>query len=278
MRAIPRVSQFQFKYFQKLTRKKYREQEKRFLIEGAKLVQEVLQSEWKLETLLLHRDFLMTESARDTLRLAEAVHCELLEISSDELKKLSDTVTPQSIIGVVAARPQLLDSVLTGDAHRCLVVALDDVADPGNVGTILRTCDWFGVDAVVLSKSSVEVFNPKVVRSAMGSLFHLLICADADLSSVLKSAKRNGFEIIATAIEGGRMLPAIDFRPKTVMVFGNEARGVSPEITQLADQLMTIPKHGRAESLNVAIASGVAIGYWRMTSPTHQAGTKDRLP
>lgn len=278
MRAIPRVSQFQFKYFEKLTKKKYREQEKRFLIEGTKLVLEVLQSDWKLETLLLRRAFLMTESARDILRLAEAVHCELLEVSTDELKKLSDTVTPQSIMGVVAARRQLLDPVLSGDAHRCLVVALDDVADPGNVGTILRTCDWFGVDAVVLSKSSVEIFNPKVVRSAMGSLFHLPICADADLSSVLKSAKGNGFEIIATVIEGGKMLSSIDFPAKTIMVFGNEAHGISPEITQLADQLMTIPKHGRAESLNVAIASGVAIGYWRMRSPAHDSVPKDRFP
>lgn len=277
MRAIPRVSQFQFKYFQKLTKKKYREQEQRFLIEGTKLVHEVLQSDWKLETLLLHRDFLMTESAGEVLRLAQAVHCELLEVSSDELKKLSETVTPQGIVGVVVARPQFLDSALSAEAHRCLVVVLDDVADPGNVGTILRTCDWFGVDAVVLSKLSVEIFNPKVVRSAMGSLFHLPICIDADLSSFLKSAKTKGFEIIATAIEGGRMLPEINFPEKTIMVFGNEAHGVSPAIAQLADRLMTIPKHGRAESLNVAIASGVAIGYWRMTLSMQHAGATDRI-
>jgi len=264
MRAIPKVSQAQLKYFLKLTSKKYREREKKILIEGEKLVDEALHSEWELETILLHRDFLMGEHAREILRRAELLHCEVLEISKDELKRLSDTVTSQNIIGVVSPRDVRLESLLAPGERRALIVALDAVADPGNVGTIFRTCDWFGVDGVLMNRNSVELFNPKVVRSAMGSLFHLPVVPNAELTSALQGAKKNGFKVIVTVAEGGSMFSAVVPPRKSILVFGNEAHGVSSEIVNMADEVVTIPKLGKAESLNVAIAAGIVIGFWRM--------------
>jgi len=265
MRAIPRVSQSQFTYFHKLTERKYRQRERKFLIEGVKLVQEALSSDWRLETLLVHREFLLIEDAREILRMAESAQSELLEISRDELKRLADTVTPQGIIGVVARREVQADTLFADDGKECLIVALDAISDPGNVGTMIRTCDWFGADAVVLSKNSVELSNPKTVRSTMGSLFHLPICSDVELLQFIPTAKAKGFKVIATTLEGGKALEPASFAKKNIVIFGSESHGVSQEILPLADDSVKISRFGKAESLNVGIACGIVLSAWRVS-------------
>ncbi|MBI3766534.1 MAG: RNA methyltransferase [Ignavibacteriales bacterium] len=265
MNTRHRISQTQLKYVQKLTQKKYRETEKKFLIEGTRLVEEALSSDWQVLTLLMSASFQKNRECETIIRQAESKKIPVLNISDPELKKLSDTVTAQGIVGVVAAKECLPSHLWTSLPQRAVIVALDDVADPGNVGSILRTCDWFGVDAVLLNKNAVETFNPKVVRASMGAVFHLPILPDVDLPQILREAKNKGFHIIATTLEGGQPLPMKSHPQKYIVVFGNEAHGVSKEIVDVADTTITIPKFGRAESLNVAITCGVTLGMMRLS-------------
>ena len=267
MRAIKRVSQSQLKYFVRLSSKKFREHEGKFLVEGPKLILEILQSHWRLETLLLHRDFLQDESANDIMRRSEALGCEILEVSHAELKKLSDVVTQQPVAGVVRMPHHDIAHFASTVKADCLVVALEGVADPGNVGTVIRTCDWFGVDAVLLDKNSVEPYNPKVVRAAMGSLFHIPVYADLDLATTLHEMKSQGFTVLATAVGEGSSIQSVDQRGRRVVVLGNEASGVSSALSRIADAHVTIPGMGRAESLNVGIAAGIIIGFWKLGKP-----------
>ena len=146
-----------------------------------------------------------------------------------------------------------------------LVVALDRVSDPGNVGTIIRTCDWFGADAVVLDRDTVEFTNPKLTRSTMGSMFHLPVYSDVDLPDIIAKAKKKGFTVYATTLAESKSIPT-KFAGKSIIILGSEAHGVRPELLRQADELLSIPKFGKAESLNVAISCGVILGSWRLSS------------
>ena len=143
------------------------------------------------------------------------------------------------------------------------IVALDEVGDPGNLGTILRTCDWFGVDAVLLSKGCVSLYNEKVVRSTSGSIFHLPIYEDVDLIKTLPELKNNGYTVIATGMDG-ELLTQTLLPNKTVLVLGNEAHGVSDAVKKISDHQVSIPRFGNAESLNVGVACAVFLSQWRL--------------
>jgi TrmH family RNA methyltransferase len=183
---------------------------------------------------------------------------EVASVSAHESEQLGDTVTSQGILCVVRARDLSGIAVLAELAADACVVALDEVADPGNVGTIIRTCDWFGVGAVVLGGNSVELFNPKLLRSAMGSIFHLPVIHEPNFPAFLADAGQSGWQIWTTAANGGTLPPR--GRERKIILFGNEARGVSAEIASLASTIITIPRRGKAESLNVAVSCGVVLG------------------
>ena len=187
----------------------------------------------------------------------------VLEISAKESEMLSDTVTSQGIFGVVNVTERKLEEVWALPAGS-LVVALERVSDPGNVGTIIRTCDWFGVDAVLLDKNTVELTNSKVTRATMGSMFHFPIYSEVDLSDILPQAKKRGFTIYATSPVETKNFPK-SFAGKSFLIFGSEAQGVSPDVLREADKMVSIPKFGSAESLNVAISCGVLLGLWRLS-------------
>ena len=259
MKSIPHISQSQLKQYAKLAQKKYRQSQKQFLIEGSRLVGEALDSGWEVEALLVSGE--TPGSGRGMLRSGKVP---VFEISGKELAKLSDTVTSQGIIGVVNvkdAREEDLWMLPPGS----LVVALDRVSDPGNVGTIIRTCDWFGADAVVLDRDTVEFTNPKLTRSTMGSMFHLPVYSDVDLPDIIAKAKKKGFTVYATTLAESKSIPK-KFAGKSIIILGSEAHGVRPELLRQADELLSIPKFGKAESLNVAISCGVILGSWRLSS------------
>jgi RNA methyltransferase, TrmH family len=146
-----------------------------------------------------------------------------------------------------------------------LVVACDHIGDPGNLGTVLRACDWFGVDAVILSRGCVSLYNEKVIRSTVGSIFHMKVIEEIDFYSQIPIMKENGFRIIATTLNG-KPFNSFQYPSKTVLIFGSEAHGISPELIKLADEELSIPNFGRAESLNVGIACGVFLSQWRNRS------------
>jgi TrmH family RNA methyltransferase len=260
MNLYRRLSQSQLKVYCKLTQKKYRRLERKFLVEGMKLVEEAINSDWHVEEILVSPD----HSAKSVEAQARAKGLPIMELTGVQLSKLSDTVTSQGVVAIVTTMPHSLEELWRKLPKQSRIVALEGVSDPGNVGTIIRTSDWFGVDAVLLDVSTAELYNPKVVRSTMGSIFHLPIIPDIDLAQVIRDAKKQQFRVIATVVNGGKLPGKFTFPEKSLLIFGSEAHGISPSIQQYADECLTIPKSGRAESLNVAIACGIILNSLRI--------------
>jgi TrmH family RNA methyltransferase len=229
-----------------------------FIVEGERSVREALNSDWEIEALLF------TDKSGPLTDYSKNKNIPTYKISEKELKTLSDTVSSQGIIAIVKQKEYTLSRLWESLPSHPVLVGLDDVSDPGNVGTIIRTCDWYGIDAVFPGGNTVEIYNQKVVRSAMGSLFHIPVMATADIVGVIKEARSQGISIVTTIVEDGK--PLTDFEPpeKSFILFGNEAHGISPAVGELADHRITIPKYGNAESLNVGISVGIILYHFRM--------------
>jgi TrmH family RNA methyltransferase len=259
MPNLRKITQAELKHFGKIAQKKYRHSEGEFFIEGVRLVEDALDSDWNLAALALTDAFLQKEESHNILKKAHTRGIHVVEISISQIDRIAETVTSQGIVGIVKSKHFDAGSLLNSLPKRSVIVALEDISDPGNLGTILRTCDWFGVKLVLLNPQCVELHNPKVVRSTMGAIFHLPICTEVDLLPVLAESKKKGRKIIVTALEGGSSVVRSSDPDGTIVVFGNEARGVSPVIKTMASDVWTIPRYGRAESLNVSVACGIVL-------------------
>jgi TrmH family RNA methyltransferase len=264
--AMTRLSESRRKTFQKLLQKKYRQQERKFIVEGVRIVEEALRSGWKIDSVLMTKSAQEREISRTILAAVRERKMKLFEVNDREAGMLADTVASQGVLAVVEQRRVGSERFWDQHSDRSLVVALENVSDPGNVGTILRTCDWFGVDGVVLDRTSVEAFNPKVVRASMGAIFRIPVLDDANLMAELRKARTNSFSIVATVVEGGSPLPRTALAPKTVLLFGSEAHGLSQDVINFANGAVTIPSYGQSESLNVAASVAVLVGWMRMQS------------
>ena len=259
------ISGNQLKELRKLTQKKFRSLERKYIIEGLRLVEEALASEDSPPELTLCTPaFCDKEESRALLKQAAERKIGLCRISGKEFATLTDTVNSQGVAAVVRFGDRKLDDIMKRLPESFLVAAFDDVSDPGNLGTMLRTCDWFGVDAVILSRNTVELYNPKVVRSAMGSILHLSITVDADLDDAIMRLKKNGATVIAAVARGGTAIQNYIFPKKSVLLFGSEAHGIAPSLEKKADALVTIPGIGNAESLNVGISCGILLAAARV--------------
>jgi TrmH family RNA methyltransferase len=250
------------KYLRSLTIKKYRESEGKFILEGWKPLDEALRSDFTVEALYVKAASIEDPSVQEYLAQAESRHIPLCQITELELSQISGTVQSQGVFAVVHQQERVWSDDACASAQ-CFV-ALDGVGDPGNVGTIIRTADWFGVDAVLLGNGSASIYNEKVLRSTSGSIFHLPIYEKIDLPAIILTLKQKGFTVIATAMEG-QPLETADLPLKRVYLFGNEAHGISPELRAAADCSVSIPKYGKAESLNVGVACGTFLAQWRLT-------------
>jgi TrmH family RNA methyltransferase len=240
----------------KLHQKKFREETGSFIIEGWKSVTEALHAGVKFTTVLVD---VQNEAHADLLRALSGATDEYISVSAKEIDAIAGTETPQGIIAV-AGTPDYsgtIDTVVK--KQRGVVVALDAMNDPGNLGTIIRTCDWFGVDAVLIGARSVDLYNPKVVRATMGSLFHLPIIDEVDLVREIDRFRKGNWEIYSAEIENSEDIGSITFSESALVIIGSESHGISKEISALADRRIRIPKFGKAESLNAAIACGVIL-------------------
>ncbi len=239
-----------------LLQKKHREETGKFIIEGWKSVQEAANSGVKIDTVLY--DELRVENKKLLSWLQDHAR-RTYAVKSKELDSIADTVSAQGIVAVLPKFSGAEHIAPVFAKEQSLIVVLDGINDPGNLGTIIRTCDWFGVDAIVIGKNSVELTNPKVVRATMGSLFHLPIDEDADLKQFLTLCKRERFTIYSTELTGSKDIRTVTFSQRSVLVIGSESHGVSPEVSALADHKILIPQFGKAESLNAAMACGVIL-------------------
>jgi len=171
--------------------------------------------------------------------------------------EFSSTVTPQGMTAVVSMWDNSLDEALASAAS--LVAALAAVRDPGNAGSVIRVADAAGADGIVMSDDSVDLFNPKVVRASVGSLFHLPVATDQPMTSTIERAKAQGMQVLAADATGVPLYGGVDLAKPTMWVFGNEAWGIPQELLDQVDTVVGIPIYGKAESLNLATASAVCL-------------------
>jgi TrmH family RNA methyltransferase len=238
------VSKNQLKLITSLQQKKYRNANKLFFAEGVKGIQELLDSNFELEYLYTTKnDFSKVNKDLKTI------------ISDDDLKKISALVTANSCLAVFKI-PSGKPIVETG-----IILALDSIRDPGNLGTILRLCDWFGVEQIICSKETVDVYNPKVVQATMGSISRVNVNY-LDLKAFLVETN---LPIFGTFMNGENIYKS-KLPKKGIIVMGNEANGISSEIEELIQNKLTIPRFSDAqktESLNVATATAIVLSEFR---------------
>lgn len=239
------MSNAQLKLVRQLAQKKFRNETKLFVAEGLRLCEEVPPAQ--IEFGFFTREFLSDERSANLIDRLK--NFSLTEISPATMKKISDTQTPQGILLVVRQKFSTPAEV----AAKKIIVALDGVQDPGNVGTILRTAEAFGCGVVMLD-GSAEIFNPKVVRASMGAIFFLPI-----IKMSHKEFLNLRVEILAAAVDSSaEIYTRHNFSGRSAIVFGSEANGVSEKILSAAKKIF-IPMSGRAESLNVATAAAIII-------------------
>lgn len=241
------------KHIKKLKDKKYRDIANEYLIEGIKLVEEAIQEKAPIKQIILCDDCEKNAAIPKDLMYAIAKH-ECIYVTENILKYLSEVQSPQGILAVIEKNNNNTQIDYTQD----IIVALDDVQDPGNLGTILRTVDSIGLTQILLSKGTADSFNPKVVRSTMGAIFRVKIIECEDLKQTLKEIKKHKFKIVASSLQTDNTIYDIKYQKK-VIVIGNEANGVEPEIQEIADEKIKIPMLGKTESLNASVATGIIL-------------------
>ena len=235
------------KYIQTLGQKKFREKEGFFIAEGPKLVHELLEA----DVTAVKEVYALKEWIDNSLVLPANIS--IVEISEQELEKISQLTTPNLVVAIV----QQFDTGNTITAKDQITLALDKVQDPGNLGTIIRIADWFGIKQIVCSLDSADMYNPKVVQSTMGSIARVKIIY-TDLKEWL-SAQKN-IPIYAASLQGEN-IASIKKINEGIIIIGNESKGISKELLKRAMIRITIPAKGKAESLNAAVATGIILSH-----------------
>ena len=241
----------------KLNKKDARSETGLFLLEGPQGLSEVLDRPKLIVDLYATEE--AVERHQELFARAEAARVEVQLVSDAALKVMCDTSTPQGILAVCHQMHATLDEVVALQPQ--LVALLANIRDPGNAGTVLRAADAAGADAVIFSENSVDVYNPKVVRSTTGSLFHLPVVVGVSIQEAITKLRASGMQIFA-ANGGGVELPTLsnaELAKPTVWVMGNEAWGFEPETLEQVDQQVAVPIYGGAESLNLATAASICL-------------------
>ena len=229
---------------------KVRNEQGVFLVEGVKMYQEIPQEQ--LVKVYVSETF-ADKHKEEINRLKDRRKLEYL--SDHFFQYVSDTKTPQGILCVVRQSTYCLEDILEAeDAH---LLVLDNLQDPGNLGTILRTAEGAGVTGIIISKESVDIYNPKVIRSTMGSIYRVPFVYVEDLKEAIAKVKAHGIFTYAAHLDGKNSYDKEDYTKKTAFLIGNEGNGLRKEIADLADTWIRIPMQGQVESLNAAIATSV---------------------
>lgn len=244
-----------------LRTRKGRRESRLFLVEGVRLCSELIVAKPRVEIVLLAEGQDPGGAlGKQAAQLASA-GANLLHAPLRDFERVSDTVNSQGILA--AARWEDVAPEALRFSERAIVLALDGVSDPGNVGTIIRTAAWFDVSAVLLGEGCADLLNPKTVRATMGGIFQLPICRDVKLKDESGRLKQLGFRVSAATTDGTHDWAAWAKDPRSALILGSEARGVSEELRRLADRRITIPRRGAGESLNVAVSAGIFLSALR---------------
>ena len=241
------------KIIKKLKDKKYRDETGLYIIEGLKMLEEAIEEKARIRKIIICEECLKAGDLEQKV-LYEIAKYNCIYVNSNVFNSLTDVVAPQGIMAVIEKPNKDIKIKYDQD----IILALDGIQDPGNLGTILRTADSVNLKQIIVTKNTADSYNPKVVRSTMGAILRIKIIETDDLAKTLKEAKKNKFKIVATSLDTNNSIYDIDYNKK-VIVIGNEANGVSKEIQELADNKVKIPMLGKTESLNASVATGIIL-------------------
>ena len=233
-------------------KRKLRDERGVFVVEGPKMFREAPKE--RIEKVYFSETFY--EKHKETLTKRIQADGLEFEVMQDHIfKTASDTQTPQGVLCIVRQQASDLPTLLR--AEKPLLLLLENLQDPGNLGTILRTAEGAGVTGVILSKGCVDLYNPKTIRSTMGSVYRMPVLTVDSISDILPELKKQGVRTYAAHLRGEHFYDQEDFRGKTAFFIGNEGNGLSDELSGQADCLIKIPMQGQVESLNAAMAAGI---------------------
>lgn len=246
MKLIKSMDNKEVKYAASLMQRKYRDRENRFLVEGLKLVEAAGRH-------LMETVFIDSACQEDYQHVIDDPNMNCCLVDSRIIRKICDVDTPQGIVAVVR-KPMTEPGGILGDTG--LIVLLDRITDPGNMGTIIRSAWALHAGGVLIRAGSVDPFSPKVVRATMGGIFNVPLVVNASKEDI-KLYQKEGFKLICTDIKTDHSFYDIDYTNKKILVIGNEAAGVSEDIRQICDDFIKIPVNSKADSLNAAVACAI---------------------
>lgn len=236
------------KYIKSLSQKKYRDINHEYIVEGLKMVKEAIENNEPIQTLIICEELIQKS---EIIALKELLSDKTEYVSKPVFETITDTKTPQGVLAVIKEKSE------NNLEYSNIIFALDDLQDPGNLGTIIRTLDSAGYKDLILSKDTADPYNPKVVRSTMGAIFRLQLHKNLDFIKELQDLKSKGYKIVVTALDTEKYYYDLNFKEKLVIIIGNESKGVSSEVQKLADKKIKIPMLGKTESLNAAVATSI---------------------
>ena len=242
------------KYTKSLLKTKNRNKENKFIIEGYRILTLAIECNANLNYVFINEDFEKKQEHLEFIKILEDKNIKIYKTTNKIFNELVDTENTQGILAVVGFENRNIDDNIE-DSHKFILI-LDRIQDPGNMGTIIRTADAAGVDAIIALKGCVDIYNPKVIRSTMGSIFDMNVI-HATQEETLRILKLKKFDIVSSYLDTNNYYNTIEYNYKTALVIGNEANGINDELVSKSDVLVKIPIYGKAESLNAAISSAI---------------------
>ena len=244
----------------RLKDKKARTEKRKFLIEGKRALLEAMDGDADISEIIVSLGVDSSKLA-DVYSAAEEKGINVEEVPVAKFSKLSSTETSQGIVAIAGIRNTTSDDLLSEirSKHAAMLLMLDRISDPGNLGTILRSAAWFGVDGVVTAGGSVDAYNPKVVRSAMSAICQLNVLQDVVLTDEVKQLKKLGFTVVGSVQDASLSYTDFSYPRRVAVVLGAEATGISADLLKLCDSKVAIPRVGKMESLNVGVAASIIL-------------------
>ena len=242
------------KHVKKLKEKKYREEYGEFIVEGIKMIEEAILENATIKTIVVCEDCKAQGGIPNDL-LYEIAKYNCIYVNEKVFNAMTDVSNPQGILAIIDKSNNKETEI---NFNEELFLILDNIQDPGNMGTILRTADSINLKQILVSKGTSDPYNPKVVRSTMGAIFRVKVIECESLPKTIKELKKHKIKIYATDLKTDKSIYDVDYK-KAAVVIGNEANGVTEEVLDLADTRIKIPMKGKTESLNAAVATGVIL-------------------
>jgi len=240
------------KHITQLQQKKYRREFQEYIVEGVKGVVDALNADVEVVMVVVEGSRREEDEFAHIIKLAQRDNVEIAYCGRKDIHSIKTTDTFPGVLAIIAQDETFIEDIASGP-----IVCMHELKDPGNVGTIIRTADWFGIQNIVLSEDCVDVYNPKVVRSTMGSIFHVNMYRTQNIVKTIQNLKENFDYVVAALDMRGKALSDLDMSDNVIYIMGNESHGVSSELESLIDIRYTIPGRGDAESLNVAVAAAI---------------------